>query len=89
MKKYLILLLFLLLFLVNPCIVAANISVSLTPDRTEATLPDSIRIIVSVSGTRNDDAQPVLYGMESFNIRRGGTSSRVEIINGQVNAGID
>lgn len=89
MKKPFIWLLFFLLFLLIPCMAAANISVSLTPDRTEATLLDSIRIIVNVSGARNDDSQPVLYGMDNFIVRRGGTSSRVEIINGRVSSGID
>ncbi len=58
-------------------------------DRPEATLLDSITMVVSVSGTRKSDTQPTIKGLEAFNVRTGGTSSRIEIINGKVNAGVD
>ena len=77
----------LLVFL--PCMAHADISVTMRLDRKEATLVDSVNAVVSVSGTRSSDSQPVLEGLEAFNVTRGGTSSRVQIINGKVDAGVD
>ena len=77
------------LFLLAPGVAGADISVTLRVDRSEATLVDSIRMVVKVSGSRNIDSQPVLGGLESFHVTSGGTSSRVEVINGRVNAGVD
>ena len=68
---------------------AAAVSVNLNLDRTEATLADSVRMVVTVSGSRNTQSKPVIKGLENFTVRQGGTSSRVEIIYGKVNAGID
>ena len=67
---------------------AADVEVTLRVDRGEATLVDTIRMEVGVSGSRNSDAEPVLRGLEDFLVRRGGTSSRIEIINGKVHAGL-
>ena len=67
---------------------AAEIGVTLRLDRGEATLVDTIRLEVGVSGSRNSDAEPVLHGLEDFLVRKGGTSSRIEIINGKVSAGL-
>lgn len=72
-----------------PCLASGDVSVTLKLDRPEATLLDSITMVVSVSGTRKSDTQPTLKGLEAFNVRTGGTSSRIEIINGKVNAGVD
>ena len=72
-----------------PGLACAKVSVSLRLDRSEATLADSIRMVVSVSGTRDSDLEPTLQGLEPFTVTVGGTSSRLEIINGQVNAGVD
>ncbi len=72
-----------------PGLACAKVSVSLRLDRSEATLADSIRMVVSVSGTRDSDLQPTLTGLEPFTVTVGGTSSRLEIVNGQVNAGVD
>lgn len=66
-----------------------DVTVSLRLDRTEATLSDTLRMEIRVSGSRKSDAPPVLNGLESFLVTNGGTSSRVEIINGQVNSGVD
>ncbi|OEU52542.1 MAG: hypothetical protein BA872_02005 [Desulfobacterales bacterium C00003060] len=75
--------------LLVPCLVNADISVTMKLDRKEATPLDSIRMIVNVSGTRSSDSQPILNALESFSVTQGGTSSRLEIINGKINAGID
>ena len=79
---------FILLSIWYPTLSAANVDVTLRLDRGEATLVDTIRMEVGVSGTRNGDAEPVLHGLEDFLVRRGGTSSRIEIINGKVSAGL-
>ncbi|MBW2220404.1 MAG: protein BatD [Deltaproteobacteria bacterium] len=62
---------------------------NLNLDRIEATLTDSIRVVVSISGSRNTQSEPVIKGLENFTVSPGGTSSRVEIINGKVTEGID
>jgi hypothetical protein len=80
----------LIFFLIFICAAAsAEISIDLTTDRTQATLSDSVRVLVQVSGIRNTETKPILRGMENFSVHQKGTSSRVEIINGQVTAGID
>ena len=67
----------------------ADVSVSLTLDRKEATLSDSIRMVVGVSGAKRCDAPPVIDGLDRFRVTQGGSSSRVEIINGTIRSGID
>lgn len=79
-----------LLFLVFfPSLTNAEITVKLKLDRAEATLADSVRMVVSISGTQKGDAEPIVNGLENFTVTQGGTSSRLEIVNGQVSAGID
>ena len=89
MKKPILLIILLSVFFHAPCLASGDVSVTLKLDRPEATLLDSITMVVSVSGTRKSDTQPTLKGLEAFNVRTGGTSSRLEIINGKVNAGVD
>jgi len=78
-----------LCFLLCPCPAFGDISVTLKLDRSEATLLDTVRMVVSVSGTRKSESQPVLKGTDAFQITPGGTSSRIEMINGKVNASIE
>jgi len=66
-----------------------DITVSLKADRTEATMADSIRLIVSVSGSRSTGEYPSINGLDPFSVSRGGTSSRIQIVNGKVDAGVD
>jgi hypothetical protein len=66
----------------------AEVGVTLRLDRGEATLADTLRMEVGVSDSRSSDAEPVLHGLEAFLVTKGGTSSRVEILNGKVNAGL-
>jgi len=68
---------------------ADDVTVTLRLDRTEASLSDTIRMGIHVSGSRKSDRQPDLNGLKSFLVTNGGASSRVEIINGNVNAGVD
>lgn len=67
----------------------ADISISLKLDRSEAERTDSIQMIVSISGIRSSDSEPLLQGLENFKVTPGGRSSRMEIINGKISSGID
>ena len=67
----------------------AEVSVALTLDRSEAALNDSVRMVVHVSGAREIDTPPVIGGLKTFRVSRGGASTRVEIVNGRVTSGID
>ncbi|MCD4716890.1 MAG: BatD family protein [Desulfobacterales bacterium] len=89
MKRATIFLASVFLFLILPWQANADISITLSLDRNEATLMDSVTMLVKLSGVRKGDARPVLKGLESFDVTRGGSSSRFEIINGKVNSGID
>jgi hypothetical protein len=88
MKRFTILALF-FLFITVPDSMEAKVSVDLKLDRSEATLVDSVRVVVSISGSRSSQSQPLIEGLEDFKVSRGGSSSRVEIVNGKVSAGID
>jgi len=68
---------------------ADDVTVTLRLDRVEASLSDTLRMEIRVSGSRKTDSPPVLNGLKSFLVTNGGTSSRVEIINGKVNSGVD
>ena len=89
MKRLTIFTLFFLLFTVPGASSEAEVSVNLNLDRNEATIADSIRVVVNISGSRNTQSKPVIKGLENFTVSQGGTSSRVEIINGKVTSGID
>lgn len=89
MRRSALVLLALFLFIVVPFSAMAKVSVSLRLGRSEATMADSIKMVISISGTRSSDSKPILHGLENFNVTQGGTSSRLEIINGKINTGID
>jgi len=89
MKKIAAVIILILSCLLVPVPGAAEVGVTLRLDRAEATPADTVRMQVSVSGTRDSDQAPVIRGLESFHVTRGGTSSRVQIINGKMNAGVD
>jgi hypothetical protein len=80
-----------LFFLCLPvlCLASTPISVKLSLDRTEATMEDTIRMGIKVSGVRSSDSPPVIRGIKGFHVTQGGSSSRVEIINGTYRSGID
>jgi len=77
-----------LIFLV-PSITWAKISVSLKLDRSQTQLVDSVQLTVTVSGSRAIDSTPEIRGLKSFDVRSGGTSSRIEYINGKISSGVD
>ena len=76
-----------LILMVQP--VCAEILVTLSLDRREAVLADSIALQVRVSGVRRSDAPPVIEGLEPFHVKKGGSASRVEFINGRYHSGVD
>ena len=88
MKKIILLLTF-FIFILVPCQTRAEVSITLSLDRQEATLSDSIRMTIKVSGARSCDSSPVIRGLDSFQVSPGGTSSRVEIINGKFSSSVD
>ncbi len=75
--------------LLTPIPAEAAVSVRLNLDRNEATPSDAVRLTVAVSGTKSCDAPPQIKGLETFTVSKGGTSSRVEIVNGQYRAQLD
>ena len=77
-----------MIFLV-PSITWAKISVSLKLDRSQTQLVDSVQLTVTVSGSRAIDSTPEIRGLKSFDVRSGGTSSRIEYINGKISSGVD
>ncbi len=79
---------FLLLALL-PSMAHAEISLSLTLDRRKTTVSDTVRMVVSLSGTRGSDSRPTVNGTADFRVSTGGTSSRIQIINGKVDTGMD
>lgn len=72
MKKNLLLMTAFLLIMIGPCQAGAAVSVSLRLDRSEATLVDSIQMVVSISGARSSDSSPVVHGLENFASHPGG-----------------
>jgi hypothetical protein len=68
---------------------AYAVGLQATVDKTEATLEDQIILTVSVSGLRGLNERPELPPLPDFVVNEGGTSSRTEIINGQVNSSIE
>ena len=88
-KRHGIIILLLLLLLTIPCRAAVQVSVTLKLDRNEATVADTIRMVVNIAGIQSIDSRPVLKGVDAFAVTPGGTSSRMEIINGKMNASID
>ena len=89
MKRSILVLLALFQFMLISCPAWADVSVSIRLDREEATIADSISMVVSIAGARESDTLPVFKNIDDFNITQGGTSSRFEVVNGQVNSGID
>jgi hypothetical protein len=86
-RFHIIAIFFSMLFL--PLSAHADISVRLSIDRSEITMMDSVRLVVSVSGTQSTDSKPTIPGLGEFSVSQGGTSSRLEIINGQVNSTVE
>lgn len=81
--------LYLLTGLTISCFAGDNLSIALSLDRNEATVTDSIKMVVKISGVRSTDSWPEINGLEPFDISQQGSSSRVEIINGKFSSAIE
>lgn len=66
----------------------ASVSVELTLDRSSVVVTDTVVLKVKVSGTKKTSL-PEFYGLDAFDVVKGGTSARLEIINGETRSGID
>ena len=77
------------ILLLTAQVVAAKVSVTLELDRREATLADAVQLKIHMFGARKSDTPPVIKGLDAFHVTRGGSASRVEIINGQYHSGVD
>jgi hypothetical protein len=86
MKRNIIIISALLILL--PCSAFADVSVSLRLNRSDSALVDSVRMTVSISGSRDSD-EPQIAGMENFLVQKGGRSSQMQIINGRVSSNLD
>lgn len=89
MKRFSLVLSILILINLTASLSWAKISVSLKLDRPETILTDSVQLIVSVGGSRDSESAPAIQGLENFDVRPGGTSSRIEFINGKMSSGVD
>jgi hypothetical protein len=89
MKKLSIAISIFILIALLPSLSWAKISVSLKLDRTQTQLVDSVQLTVTVSGSRDSDSTPDIRGLEYFDVRSGGTSSRIEFINGKISSVVD
>ena len=75
---------FLLFFISGVSSAWADVSVSASVDRNQATLEDEIYLTVSVKGLLAGSSEPVLPPMPAFKAISSSTSSSIQIINGNV-----
>jgi hypothetical protein len=85
-QKKIIIILFLLLSI--PAYAITDITVSLKLTRYEASITDSVKMTVTISGSREADS-PQIMGLENFITQNAVKSSRIQIINGRVNSSLD
>lgn len=71
-----------------PCAARAGVSVDIKIDRHEISLVDSVRLVVTVSGTRSSGS-PRIKGLEDFSVDKGGTSTQMKIINGSYSSSVE
>jgi len=65
------------------------VTVTMKLDRSEAALGDSVRAVVTISGQKSRDFKSILHGFKNFDVVQGGTSTRIEIINGKVKSSLE
>ena len=68
--------------------VSGAVSVELTLDKSVALPTDTVILKVSVDGARKGD-MPEIKGLAPFHVAVGGTSTRMQIINGKTSSGVD
>ncbi|MBF0527101.1 MAG: protein BatD [Deltaproteobacteria bacterium] len=90
LRPYLFLTLFLATWMVFGLIPAhgSTVTVELLVDRTSVSSGEQISVTVRVTGA-GDASAPDIVGVDSFEVESQGTSTRMEIINGQVSRGVD
>ncbi|MCK5507695.1 MAG: protein BatD [Desulfobacterales bacterium] len=66
----------------------ADIPIDLTLDRSSVILTDTIVMKVKVTGKRKSSF-PEIKGLSSFNVAKGSTVSRFELVNGSMNSGVE
>jgi hypothetical protein len=79
--KFIIILIIIFFFCI-PSILAAQAKLSLSLNRSEASVYDTVQLSVSIDGSYDGD--PVIQGLQDFTISKGGTSSQIQIINGHM-----
>ncbi len=81
-KGMMVIIIFFLLISITPAL--AEISVSLETDRTDATLSDTVTLVVRVQGKKGKP--PFIMGLDHFQVSNGGSSSRFEMVNGRISS---
>ena len=66
MKRIFILYHILLQVILLPAVAIAGVSVNLMLDRKEATLSDTVKLAIRISGTGNSGVEPTIKGLEAF-----------------------
>jgi hypothetical protein len=67
----------------------AALSLDLRLDRPECAVDETVRLVVQLHGAQQAVVTPRIKGLEPFRVEQGGTSSRIEIVNGQVRAAVE
>ena len=86
MKRISTLLILSIIVLCNSSVTAAAASLSISVDKDQATREDVINLTISVEGARGE---PTLPAVQAFEATRQGSSSRVQILNGQMSSSVD
>ena len=68
---------------------AHALSIVAKVDKTEATLQDQIILTLSIEGTRRRTGKPSIPSSPAFDLISRGSSTRMQIINGQVSSSVD
>ena len=79
--KYIYILL-LIFFITLPSVLMAETKISLSLDRSEASVNDAVQLSIKIEG--GSDGDPVVQGLQDFVVSKGGTSSQIQIINGKI-----
>jgi hypothetical protein len=83
--KYIYILL-LIFFITLPSVLMAETKISLSLDRSEASVNDAVQLSIKIEG--GSDGDPVVQGLQDFVVSKGGTSSQIQIINGKISKSI-
>ena len=87
MKKYLVLLLAIVLLLQSAAMFADNISVEATVDQKIVPIGGTIQLTVSINGTQSV-VQPELPDIQGFQTNYGSSSTHISFVNGEMSASV-